>query len=132
MIGAYRHCFISLLAYFFHSNVVLSELHLQYIVLFLVSMMTLSYLFKMFIEYIFQIVFFGFLSTINGFDLQCPHLSQRTYRIRSVCNGNSSAYTCLYDTRKKGYIEFCTNRKDNYVRAGMDFSFIFLSYWIFK
>ncbi|CAG2258003.1 unnamed protein product [Mytilus edulis] len=68
-----------------------------------------------------QIVFFGFLSTINGFDLQCPHLSQRTYRIRSVCNGNSSAYTCLYDTRKKGYIEFCTNRKDNYVSAGLKY-----------
>ncbi|VDI74723.1 Hypothetical predicted protein [Mytilus galloprovincialis] len=68
-----------------------------------------------------QIVLFGFLSTINGFDLKCPHQSQRTARIQSVCNGNSSAYTCLYDTRKKGYVEFCANRKDNYVRAGLKY-----------
>ncbi|CAG2210867.1 unnamed protein product [Mytilus edulis] len=68
-----------------------------------------------------QIVLFGFLSAINGFDLKCPHQSQRTARIQSVCNGNSSAYTCLYDTKKKGYVEFCANRKDNYVRAGLKY-----------
>ncbi|XP_071127700.1 uncharacterized protein [Mytilus edulis] len=68
-----------------------------------------------------QIFLFGLLSTINGFDLQCPHPSQRTARIQSVCSGNSSAYTCLYDTIKKGYVEFCSNRKDNFVRAGLKY-----------
>ncbi|CAG2232371.1 unnamed protein product [Mytilus edulis] len=68
-----------------------------------------------------KILSFGFICSIVGYDLQCPHQSQRAPRIQSVCYGNSSAYSCLNDTRKKHYIEFCTDRTDNYVRAGLKY-----------
>lgn len=63
---------------------------------------------------------------MNCFDLQCPHPSQRTARVKNVCNGNVSAYTCLFDTRKNSYSEFCADRKDTFVRAGTYFNYCIL------
>lgn len=63
---------------------------------------------------------FGCISylTSGGFIWKCPHRSQRIPRISSVCNGNTTLYTCLYDTLKKKYAEFCSS-KDDYVRPGL-------------
>ncbi|CAC5398637.1 unnamed protein product [Mytilus coruscus] len=60
------------------------------------------------------------ISFISGVSWKCPHPSQRLSRISVVCNGNISLYTCLYDTRKAEYTEFCSP-KDDYVRSGLKY-----------
>lgn len=65
-----------------------------------------------------QIVLLGCILSISGYDLSCPHPSQRTMRADDKCNGSLSSYTCLYNTEKKSNIELCAS-KENFVRAGM-------------
>ncbi|XP_076071555.1 uncharacterized protein LOC143042935 [Mytilus galloprovincialis] len=56
---------------------------------------------------------------IFGYDRQCPHSSQRGFRVHSECSGNSSVYNCLYNTKNKTYTEFC--EKNEEARAGLKY-----------
>ncbi|CAC5412104.1 unnamed protein product [Mytilus coruscus] len=65
-----------------------------------------------------KIVLLGCIFSISGYDLSCPHPSQRTMRVYDKCNGSLSSYNCLYDTEKKSNIELCANKENNFVRPG--------------
>ncbi|XP_071123926.1 uncharacterized protein [Mytilus edulis] len=58
---------------------------------------------------IIMICFYGVIHGLSSFDRQCPHLSQRRFRIWSECHDNSTLYNCLYSTKNRTYIEFCKN-----------------------
>lgn len=66
---------------------------------------------------LFQVIVLSVAVRIFGYDRQCPHSSQRGFRVHSECSGNSSVYNCLYNTKNKTYTEFC--EKNEEARAGV-------------
>lgn len=48
----------------------------------------------------------------KAYDKKCPHSSQRTFRRHNVCTSAHTYYSCLFDTNRDNYREYCNIQPD--------------------